>query len=111
MADTLVYSTEKTLAELGDKVPEDVKSTVNNALADLKAVKDNGSVDDIKAKAEALQQASYKLAEIVYQSDAAAAGAAAGDGAGAASGAYDTTPSDEPIEADYEVVDPTDEQA
>ena len=110
MADTLVYSTEKTLAELGDKVPEDVKSTVNNALADLKAVKDNGSVEDIKAKAEALQQASYKLAEIVYQSDAAA-GAAGADPTGTASGAYDTAPSDEPIEADYEVVDPTDEQA
>ncbi len=96
-ADSLVYSTEKTLNELGDKVPADTKSTVEAAVADLKSAIEGGNVDDIKAKSEALQTASYKLAEIVYQQDQGAADGAAPQG-GAAGG-------DDTVEADYEVVD------
>ena len=99
-ADSLVYSTEKTLSELGDKVPADTRSSVEAAVADLKSAIEAGNVDDIKAKSEALQTASYKLAEIVYQQDQAGADAGAQPGAQQAQQGGDDT-----VEADYEVVD------
>jgi molecular chaperone DnaK len=96
-ADSLVYSTEKTLTDLGDKVPEDTKTTVNAAIETLKKALEGSDIDEIKSQTEALQQAGYKLAEIVY-SDAQAAP----DDAGAPSG----EPADgDVVEADYEVVD------
>ncbi|MCL2883771.1 MAG: molecular chaperone DnaK, partial [Coriobacteriia bacterium] len=64
-ADSLVYATEKTLGELGDKVPAETKTTVDEAMADLKKALEGSDVDDIKDKTAKLQEASYKLAEIV----------------------------------------------
>ena len=94
--DSLVNATETTLNELGDKVPADSKSTVEAAIAEAKTALEGTDIDAIKAATEKLQQASYKLAEVAYSNqDAAAAGAA-----GAAS-----QQDDGPIEADYEVVD------
>ena len=96
--DSLVNATETTLNELGDKVPADSKSTVEAAIAEAKTALEGTDIDAIKAATEKLQQASYKLAEVAYSSqDAAAAGAGA---AGAA-----PQQDDGPIEADYEVVD------
>jgi molecular chaperone DnaK len=97
-ADSLVYSTEKTLADLGEKVPEETKTSVNEAIEALKKALEGSDLADIKAKTEALQTASYKLAEIVY----ADAQAASGEGAPADSAAPE---GDEVVEADYEVVD------
>ncbi|WP_294376392.1 molecular chaperone DnaK [uncultured Slackia sp.] len=94
--DSLVNATETTLNELGDKVPADSKSTVEAAIAEAKTALEGTDIDAIKAATEKLQQASYKLAEVAYSNqDAAAAGAA-----GAA-----PQQDDGPIEADYEVVD------
>ena len=96
--DSLVNATETTLNELGDKVPADSKSTVEAAIAEAKTALEGPDIDAIKAATEKLQQASYKLAEVAYSNqDAAAAGAGA---AGAA-----PQQDDGPIEADYEVVD------
>ena len=96
--DSLVNATETTLNELGDKVPADSKPTVEAAIAEAKTALEGTDIDAIKAATEKLQQASYKLAEVAYSSqDAAAAGAGA---AGAA-----PQQDDGPIEADYEVVD------
>ena len=96
--DSLVNATETTLNELGDKVPADSKSTVEAAIAEAKTALEGTDIDAIKAATEKLQQASYKLAEVAYSNqDAAAAGAGA---AGAA-----PQQDDGPIEADYEVVD------
>ena len=96
--DSLVNATETTLNELGDKVPADSKSTVEAAIAEAKTALEVTDIDAIKAATEKLQQASYKLAEVAYSNqDAAAAGAGA---AGAA-----PQQDDGPIEADYEVVD------
>ena len=96
--DSLVNATETTLNELGDKVPSDSKSTVEAAIAEAKTALEGTDIDAIKAATEKLQQASYKLAEVAYSNqDAAAAGAGA---AGAA-----PQQDDGPIEADYEVVD------
>ena len=96
--DSLVNATETTLNELGDKVPADSKSTVEAAIAEAKTALEGTDVDAIKAATEKLQQASYKLAEVAYSNQDAAA---AGTGAAGAAPQQD----DGPIEADYEVVD------
>jgi molecular chaperone DnaK len=99
-ADSLVYSTEKTMDDLGDKVPEETKTSVSEAIADLKKALEANDVEDIKAKTEVLQQAGYKLAEIVYADAQAATEASEGDAAGDSN--------DDVVEADYEVVDEDD---
>ncbi len=96
-ADTLVYATEKTLKDLGDKVPEETKTACEEASAELKTALEGDDIDAMKSATEKLQQASYKLAEIVYQDVAAAEGEAAPEGEEAPAG-------DEEV-ADYEVVD------
>ena len=96
--DSLVNATETTLNELGDKVPADSKSTVEAAIAEAKTALEGTDIDAIKAATEKLQQASYKLAEVAYSNQDAAAAAA---GAAGAAPQQD----DGPIEADYEVVD------
>ncbi len=85
-ASSLIYSTEKSLKEVGDKLEGDDKADVETALADLKRVSENGTADEIKAATERLQQASYKMAEALYQQDRGADGAGAA-GAGAQNGA------------------------
>ncbi|MDZ4655714.1 MAG: molecular chaperone DnaK [Coriobacteriia bacterium] len=94
-ADSLVYGTEKTIADLGDKVPEETKAACESGIEAVKKTLEGDDIDEIRSASEQLQQASYKLAEIVY-SDAQAAASAeepAADG------------EDEVVEADYEVVD------
>ena len=101
-ADSIVYATEKTLKDLGDKVPQASKDEVEAAIAGVKTALEGNDIDDIKAKTEALQQASYKLAEIAY-GNGQQADAQAGN---TASGSYDTNAGgDEVVDADYEVVD------
>ncbi len=98
--DSLVNATEQTLSELGDKVPADTKSAAEAAIAEAKSALEGSDIEAIKAAGEKLQQAGYKLAEVVYSAQQADGAAAAGAAAGAASPADDG-----PIEADYEVVD------
>jgi molecular chaperone DnaK len=89
-ADSLAYAAEKTLKEIGDKVPDSEKADVQKALDNVRSLLKSGSADEIKRAADALQEASYKLAQLVYQKTGQAAGAATGDGAagnGAAAGA------------------------
>jgi molecular chaperone DnaK len=103
--DSLVNATESTLRELGDKVPADAKSQAEAAVAEAKTALEGTDVDAITAATEKLQQAGYKLSEIVYsQNGADAAGAAAGAGAAGAASAT-ANADDDTIEADYEVVD------
>ena len=89
-ADSLIYSIEKTLKDLGDKVDAAEKEKIEAASAELKQAiaQEPINVADVKAKTEALQQASYKIAEEVYkQQQAAGAGAQPGADAGADAGA------------------------
>ncbi|MDR2301439.1 MAG: molecular chaperone DnaK [Deltaproteobacteria bacterium] len=65
-ADTLIYATEKNLADLGDKVDPATRSQVESAVADLKAVLDNGDKEVIEAKTKALTQATHKFSEQMY---------------------------------------------
>ena len=102
-ADSLVNATQQTLDELGDKAPADARNAAESAIAEAKSALEGTDIEAIKAAVEKLQQAGYKLAEVVYSQNggdpAAAAAAAAGAQGGAAPADDDT------IEADYEVVD------
>ena len=115
--DSLVNATEQTLSELGDRVPADSKAAAEEAIAEAKTALQGQDIEAIKAAQTKLQDAGYKLAEVVYSQgapagaqgagfDPAAAAAAAG-----AAGAAGAAPSDDgTIEADYEVVDPDEEK-
>ncbi|MDO8964056.1 MAG: Hsp70 family protein, partial [Coriobacteriia bacterium] len=98
IADTLVYTTEKTVKDLGDKVPEETRTAVEEAVAETKKALEGEDTDAIKAATEKLQEASYKLAEIVY---ADAQAAAEGDGTGDEA----ETPAEDEEVADFEVVE------
>ena len=96
--DSLCYSTEQTLNELGDKVSADVKSKSEAAIADAKKALEGSDVEAIKAAGESLQSVAYELAQVVYadaqQQTDGAAGAQPAD--------------DDVVDADYEVVDDED---
>ena len=83
-AESLIYQSEKTLDELGDKVTEDEKSEVRAAVDKLRETLKNGSSDDIKADTEALQKSFYKISEKLYaqQGGAQDGGAQAGENSG-----------------------------
>ena len=102
-ADSMIYQTEKTLKEMGDKVNAADKQRIEEAVAALKKAIEGGDTADIKSKTEALQQAAYKIAEEMYkQQGAGAAGAA---GAGAAGGTSESGPTKGTADdVDYEVV-------
>ena len=98
-AENLLYSTEKSLREMGDRVDADTKSGIENAGAELKKVMDGEDVAEIKAKTDALMQASHKLAEAVYQHAQQEHSQSSGDGQSSAQ-------QDENVEeGDYEVID------
>jgi molecular chaperone DnaK len=71
-ASSLIYSTEKSLKEIGDKLDAGAKADVEAGLTELRRVSDNGTADEIKAATEKLEAASYKLAEALYQKTGAA---------------------------------------
>ncbi|MCH3917846.1 MAG: molecular chaperone DnaK [Spirochaetia bacterium] len=128
-ADGLVYSTEKSLKEYGDKVSADERAKIQSALDDLKKTIANSSAsaEELKSKSEALQQAAYKLAEEMYKNTSAgqqgggAAGGAgpqpgpqqgggsgsqeSGKGNSKTSGSSSHSGSDGVEDADFEVVD------
>jgi len=98
-AENLVYSTEKSLREMGDKVDAETKTQIETAGAELKKALDGEDLADIKAKTDALMQASHRLAEAVYQQAQQQRQPTDGDGTQAG-------PQDENVEdADYEVID------
>ena len=93
--DSLINTTETTLGEVGDKVSAEVKQQAESAVAQGKAALEGNDIEAIKAAIEAMQQAGYKLAEVVYGNQ---------DAAQAAAGAQQPA-DDDTIEADFEVVD------
>ncbi len=115
-ADTLIYSTEKSLKDYGDKVSAEEKATIEAAVAELKKAVESNEAEPMKEKIEALKQASYKLAEQVYKQASPGAGAPGGDGQGAGPGDADpqgsssSGPSGGAEDADYRVVDDDDKK-
>ncbi len=103
-ADSLVYATEKSLKEYGDKLSDDEKKNIENAIADVKSALEGDDAEAIKAKTEALTQASMKLGEAVYKANQAAAG---GDTDANASGG--TGGDGKVVDAEFEEVKDEDE--
>ena len=67
-ADSLVFSTEKSLKEHGDKVSAEEKKAIENGISDLKKSLESTDIEDIKKKTQSLIQVSMKLGEAVYKS-------------------------------------------
>ncbi len=106
-ASSLIYTTDKALKEVGDKLEASVRNDVESALADLKRLYENGTADEIRAAVERVQQASYKMSELLYQKTAAG-----GDGQAAAgeseqrehrttTGETSSAPSEDVIDAEF----------
>ena len=113
-ADQVIYSTENTLKEHGDKVDEAEKNNINQGLEKLKKAKEGKNVDEIKKGIDELQESSHKLSQAMYEAAAKEQQAAAGTEAGAEGPSAGEKSSDEEdpkkgkegddvIDADYEV--------
>ena len=103
-ADQMVYQAEKTLSEVGDKVPESEKAPIQAGIDKLKETLKGEDTDAIKAATEELTQLFYKMSEKLYQQQpqgGADAGAQTGADAGSQGGQY--------YDADYKVVDEDDQ--
>ncbi|PPK98012.1 molecular chaperone DnaK [Kineococcus xinjiangensis] len=101
-AESLLYQTEKFLADNSDKLPEDGKSEVQSAIADLKKALEGSDADEIKAKSDAVAQASQKLGAAMYAAQSEGGAGSEGAGAGATGGA--SAGADDDV-VDAEVVD------
>ncbi len=105
-ADQLVYQTERLIKDLGDKLPSDEKGNVESAIANVKSALESDDTDRIKSATEELQQASYKLSEILYrQADPGPAPDSGNgyhaDGAGAEEHAEEAPKHDDVIDAEF----------
>ncbi|UFS71826.1 molecular chaperone DnaK [Geomonas sp. RF6] len=99
-ADNLVYQTEKSLKEYGDKIDPSEKAKIEGGVASLKKALEGNDADEIKRESEALMQASHKLAEAVY----AKAGGAEGAHGGEAHGEQEGPKGEKVVDADFEEV-------
>lgn len=102
-ADSLVYSTEKSLTDYGDKISDEDRQKINDAIAEVRSALDSGDADTIKQKTEALKEASYKLAEEVYKASSDNTEGEPASGEADESAASDSSETVEDV--DYEVVD------
>jgi len=103
-ADSLLYATEKSLKDLGEKVDDETRGKVEAAMTDLKTALEGEDVADIQAKSEALTQASHKLAEAMYQQSAQAEQGPPGADAGGQDAAGAGSADDDVVDADFEEV-------
>ena len=112
-ADTLVYETEKTMKELGDKITEGDKSRINAEVENVKSALNGSDSEAIKAATEKLTEVSYEVFGKIYQQQAQQNGGAAGfdpnagaAGSGNNGGSNSSNGNDDGVvDADYEVVD------
>jgi molecular chaperone DnaK len=103
-ADSLIYTTEKTLADLGDKVDSATKSEIESHIQSLKEAMEGTDVQAIQSRSEELMRSSHKVAETMYaQAGAAGAGEEAG-AAGAGAEAQAEKPEEDVVEAEFEEV-------
>ncbi len=102
-ADQMVFQTEKTLAELGDKVDASKKAEVEGKLNELKEALKGTDVEAIKAKQEEVQKAFYAISEELYK-NAQGSGAAGASGADAGNAGSAGKPDDGVVDADFKEV-------
>jgi molecular chaperone DnaK len=103
-AESLIHSTERQLAEFGDKVTPEIKSEIETALTEAKAAVESGDADQMTEKTNALTQAAMKLGQAMYQQQQAETEAAAGPDAGT-SGPAEEQPAEEVVDAEFSEVD------
>ena len=99
-ADSLVYQTEKFLRENTDKVPADVKSEVESAIADVKKALEGTDINTIRSAAEKLATVSQKMGSAIYAQQSAS-----GDASGSASGASSAQGGKDEDVVEAEIVD------
>lgn len=100
-ADSLVYNTEKTIKDMGDKISLEDKAKLESEIAETKKALESNNSDNMKAASEKLTQVSYEVFGKIYQQDAQAGGAAGGEGTPDGNAGGD----DHVVDADYEVMD------
>ena len=99
-ADSMIYATEKSVKEAGDKLDESTKSDINKAIEDLKKAMETDNTEEIKRLTDELTQASHKLAETMY----AQASAQTQESAEGAEPACDSKKDEDVVDADFEEV-------
>jgi molecular chaperone DnaK len=105
LAETLAYQTERSLSEHRDKLDESEASTIEGRVMELRQALEGDDLAEIRAKMDALQESSHKLAEVLYAEAAQQAQASAGGGNGESSGSSDEGGDEVVEEGEYEVVD------
>jgi molecular chaperone DnaK len=100
-ADSLVYTTERTLREHGDKIPEGERKAIEDALNEAREALKGDDIGRIKRAQENLTKASHKLAEVMYREAQAKAGAGSADG-GAGSQQKSKAPEGDVVDAEFE---------
>ena len=104
IADGLIYSTEKSLAELNGKLDPNTRSEVERAVNDLKRAMEGDNVDDIKRLTETLTHASHAMAQGMYQQTGPSTGQQAADSTADVYGSTSSSQNDEVVDAEYEEV-------
>ena len=99
-ADTLIYSTEKMLGELGDKIPEDLKSRIKSSLESLRGALKEGDIGEVKKKMEELQRVTQEAGAAIYQQAQTAQQSAQTNPPGG-----EDTSGKKTVDAEYKVVD------
>ncbi len=103
-AEALIHSSEKSLKDYGDKVSEEDRQAIENALAELKSAAEGDDVEAIKAKTTALAEASMKLGQAMYEANQA-------EGAAEASPEGEAKSDEDVVDADFEEIDEDDKKS
>ncbi|MGD8294532.1 MAG: molecular chaperone DnaK, partial [Desulfobacterales bacterium] len=103
-ADALIYGTEKSMAEIGDRLPAGTRDEVNSVINDLKKALEGDSISEIKRLTETLTHAAHRLAESAYQQQGQEGGQHAGAAPGGGSASSSNANDDEVVDAEYEEV-------
>ncbi|HEX9954814.1 MAG TPA: molecular chaperone DnaK [Allosphingosinicella sp.] len=103
-AESLIHTTERQLADHGDKIDDTLKGEIQSAIDEAKQAVEGGDPEAMNAKAQALAQVAMKLGQAIYEKEQAA-GAPSGAGAGAAEGAGASAGDEEVVDAEFSEVD------
>jgi len=104
-ADSLIYNTEKTLREFGDKVSSEDRKRIEAAISDLRSVMDSRDAAKIREKTEVLKQAAFRISEEVYRQAQQRSGGSTGSSQSSGSSGTKTSTKSNVEDVDYEVVD------
>jgi molecular chaperone DnaK len=104
-AEGLAHSTERQLAEHGDKIDESLKSEIQSAIDETRQAVTSGDIEAMKSKTAALSQVAMKLGQAIYEKEQAGAAGGASDDAGAARGAEAGGTEEEVVDAEFSEVD------